>query len=292
VELPSPATLSDSDLLRHIVGHGGRLLLLVQRQHDKTFSPVAEDPRWPFALRLSFELQHRYLMAVALDAFDVAVGTLGKRASQQALGAIRFLAEAVATAMWLCEPTNTPHRQYRAFRLMYRTARRTEGLARNMPMDDPRSNDALALAIQMKEKVEEIARQDGMATLRESPDRPSLFNTYLPQFGHRYFMLLSEFGSHPGALGVLLFAVDHESRVVYFQYTGAVRQRAFWISAACQLFVALSHVLGRARGWEQWLDNEFAALAKEAAPFLEEAGKRGAPDAGPTEEGSGSDLNE
>jgi hypothetical protein len=51
----------------------------------------------------------------------------------------------------------------------------------------------------MKERVKEIAQQDGMTTLRESPDRRWLFNTYLPQFGHPYFMLLSEFGSHPGA---------------------------------------------------------------------------------------------
>jgi hypothetical protein len=266
--------MDDDELLKQIVCHGGRLLLAVQHQHEQTFDPVSEDPRWHFPWPLSFDLQHRYLMTTALDAFDVTIGTLQKRASQQAFGAIRFVAEALATARWLCEPPGGSERQRRAYCLVLGGIKRTQNLIRNAPTGDPSAASAGAQAAQMKEELMRVAREDGFTSLSASPDRRWLFTSYMPEMGYALFALLSELGSHPGPFGVLFYAMDPKSKVIDFSYTGAVPERAYWASMAYHLFTSLCAELGAVRGWHAWLDTEGVSLLDEASPLLLEAGRR------------------
>jgi hypothetical protein len=269
--MATPDELNDADLLKGVVEHGSKLLAAAQRQHEQTYGRITDDPRWSFPWPLRFEIQHRYLFTASLDAFDVALGTLRQRPSQQAFAAVRFLAETLVTVRWLCEPSDATERDLRSRRVLLGSIERARKLGRHVKSDDPKAAEVIAQVGRMRDRLLEISKEDGFDHLRASPDRKWLFDKHLAEIGYGAFALLSELGSHPGPLGVMFYAMDPRSKVADVNFSGAVPERAFWASIAYESFANICEELGRVREWDSWLDEDAAALVDAAIPTLRKA---------------------
>ncbi|HTP24503.1 MAG TPA: hypothetical protein VMK12_02440, partial [Anaeromyxobacteraceae bacterium] len=163
--------MDDGALLDRIVDVAGAFLATTHQQLSGSFGQVTDDPRWPFMLPLKPEIRWAYLTTAALDAFDVAVGILQKRASQQAVGSIRFQMETLVIMRWLDEPVDPRERLKRSHRHMNGQLARMRHLLEGAPGDDPVASTALARAKEMELALERIALEDGFQGLKEEPDR-------------------------------------------------------------------------------------------------------------------------
>lgn len=270
--------LSDEDLLRTLTRLGGKAVRTCQEKQAAAGS-IADDPRWSSSpLPLRFQSQVHVLFLGALDAFDAVAALLDQRASQQAFGMIRFEAETLAMVRWLSEPADEETRTSRAYGTVEAQLERWQRVlerdaARGGPpdaLDAPKRVEAVVM------QLNQIAREDGYAEpLPRPPGRRQLFDNYLPESGWQSFAMYSELGSHPGAAGNLLFALDlQDSGKISFGLGGAFRQRAFWSGAALHFLLLVARQIASALDWNAWLESVMLRLVEEAAPYLNEAARR------------------
>ena len=226
------AAVSDAALIESITRAG---LGLSQSAKEKLASigSIAEDPRWESSpLPLRFELQLAILFLGALDAYDVVASLLRARASQQAFSALRYQMESVAAIRWLVEPNDPKEMQHRAYSFLCGQLSRS---GKFMLKDAGRDRDALDVVRRAREsgrRLRDIATQDGFPSLKEAPQRKDLIPRYLDERAKPRFDMLSEFGSHPGLIGLTLFAVQPETTELKHDLHGGHVARAFWIAVA------------------------------------------------------------
>jgi hypothetical protein len=268
----TPSDLTDEELLEAILTSGAQLFRRA-RQRIAEIGSLTDDPRWEAPAPLRFEIQLASLFLGALDAFDVTTGILRRRASQQAFNGLRFQMETVALVRWMTEPTEPQDRQERAYRVLCGQITR---YARFLMQDAGRDRDALQgvhVVRRWGERLQEIAKEDGIEHLKREPKRRELLDRYLQGSGHPTFSMFSELGAHPGALGNLLFSLQPGSREINYDVGQAAVGRAFWCSAAVVFLWQTCEAMAQALGWHDWL-KEVIPVYNRAGPLMLEAARR------------------
>jgi hypothetical protein len=271
-----PDQLSDRDLLTELVRLGDEVVRACQERQAYA-GRIVDDPRWTHSVfPLRFEVQVHSLFLGALDAFDVVVHLLDTRASQQAFNMIRFQVETLALVRWMAESDDPQERQWRAYRVLCgQLARWSKILTQDAAKDPAEAQEVADRAEAAKEKLRQLAQEDYGRPPKEPLGRPQLFAKYLKEGGYETFGMQSELGSHPGAAGNLLFAVD-ETKLpgITFDFRGAFGHRAYWAGTALLFLHLTIREVGVALGWKDWLDDTLAQMFKHAAPYLLAAAKR------------------
>jgi hypothetical protein len=235
---------------------------------------LTDDSRWGGPLPLRFELLVTTLFIGALDAFEVASNILQNRASQQAFGCLRFQMETLALARWLIEPDDPRDRQMRAYRVLYGQISRWRKLLREDVGDDPEGKGIVEQVEGWDEHLRKLAKEDGLQHLKTEPGRRHLLAEYSPETGYPTFSMYSELGSHPGAIGNILFSLNIDSRTVDYTLDGAIVARAFCSGIATMHLWWICQTLAPIFGWDEWLASEAALVNREALPLIEDAARR------------------
>jgi hypothetical protein len=146
---------------------------------------MSNDPRWHYPPPLTLELQLRYLMYGVFDAFDVATHVLSERVSQQGTSAVRYLAEAAALIHWLLEFDDDVERRSRAYSItMGQVIRHRILVNEQVKLSNADARAVAEEASRMRERLVEIAREDGIQDLEREPTKEQLFNGYMsPGYG-------------------------------------------------------------------------------------------------------------
>ena len=265
--------LTDQDLLDQLV-RSGLTLLTISQQRLARAGRVPDDPRWGAPLPLRFESQVAVLFLGALDACDATIGLLRTRASQQAFHTLRFQIESMAIIRWMSEPKAAADRQHRAYRVACGQIRR---FGRFMMRDAGRDRDALNSVRAIRDwaaRLREIAKEDGIADLKQEPPLPELFKTMRDVAGYPNFSMYSEFGSHPGTAGNTFFALSGDSRNISYDLGGSVIERGFLVGASIFYLWKTCEAVSPAMSWQEWLQADAQAAYRSALPLLEESVRR------------------
>ena len=222
---------------------------------------LPDDPRWQTPFPLRPELHLRYLYLQALDALEVSTLGLRVRTSSAALGALRLLAECCVLVKWLTEKDGAERRK-RSYRLAMDGIKGTKRMQKYAKGGV--SPQALAA---MEKQLRELAKEDGVQHVGCSPDSIWLFNKYL-QSGYASYSILSELGSHAGFFHVTLFRRDPKSKTVAVDFGGAHAERALWIGQAFELAGYTVDEVGRAFGWDDWLQSDVMPIVRRAKPLM------------------------
>jgi hypothetical protein len=260
----------DEELLRALVGVSERLLLAAHQRAGEGFGTKPDDARWPYPFPLRSDLQVKHLFVQMEDAFAVAWTNLAVRTSPTAIGAIRFLAEGYVLIRWLTEPTDEMERRKRAYRFVLREIGETLRVLKHADDAEPATIRSLKESTGL---LRDIAKQDGILHIGESPRTAHLFDTYLEP-GYVIFSTTSEIGSHPGLLQMMLFHQDRGSKQINVDLTGAVGERAAWVSIAFDIFGRTCDEMGKALEWNDWLAETVLPIVQDAVPLLREAKSR------------------
>jgi hypothetical protein len=264
--------LPDLQLLRRIAKGGGVLLRAAKTQLS-TVGDLRDDERWSCPFPLRYDSQVAALFLGALDSYDIAVGILRERASQQAFNVLRFQLESYAVLRWMTEPTDERERRICAYRVLCGQLRRW---GRFHMEDAGRDRDALDIVRRIREwgtQLREIAAVDGVQHLKEPPGRDVLLRKYGAQSGYPTFSMFSELGSHPLASGQLLFGLQQESRSIDYS-DEALPERAFWASAAVTYLWQTIELVSNHLGGAEWLEEDARALHAAIVPLISETLRR------------------
>jgi hypothetical protein len=185
-------------------------------------------------------------------------------------GGTGFIAETFALISWLTESTDERERRKRAYRFLLACIERTRNTLRHAPDPEPSTLRSLKRSA---DELRQIARDDGIQGLRGSPDAPYLFKNYLEP-GYVLFAMLSEIGSHPGLLQILVFHQDRASRRIDVDLGGQHDERAAWANAGIDFFGRTCDSMGKWFGWEDWLQGTLLPIVHEALPLMTEASAR------------------
>lgn len=261
--------LDDKELLAALVRESDRLRVTVYQEMHAAFGSMTDDARWSHPFPLRWELQCRYLLIQAWEAFCTVLDALAPRASGAALGAVRLLAEDVTLLLWLLEEEG--ERQRRACRLALTALRTIGSMVTHEP--DAVTKAAVIERVETAEAVlRSIAAAEGVSTLKEVPDRPYLFRSYIPGSGYGMFALLSTLGGHPGFLQPVLF-FRGSGTTVDINLAGAHGERAYWLALAYDLLRVASEKACQAMTWDRFRER-VAECWVDVEPLVDEAANR------------------
>lgn len=255
--------------LAQLIDGCASLLREATKQHEATFGKITDDERWTHLFPLRFELQIRLLFQQGLDAFDLCCTGLKARASGVALGALRFLAEDLALVRWLTEPKDEDSRRQRSYRVVMGSIAGARSIVNREPDETTTKAGALQRLNEIETRLSELAREDGIQTVKEPLGTDELFERYM-QEGYRFFGELSEFGSHPGFHQFFVF-FDPTSKHIELDWTAAYDKRLQYTAKAFKLFADLCIAVGETVGWNEWLQTLVGPLIEKAARLLKEA---------------------
>ncbi len=265
---------TDRQLLDELARLGARLLVAGQHRLA-ALGDVTDDPRWATCpLPLRFEAQLPVLVLGALDAFDVTIGLLRARASQQGFSTLRFQMETLALIRWMAEPTSAADRQHRAYRV---TCGQVTRFGRFMMRDAGRDREALDGVRAVREwgkRLREIAAEDEIQHLKGPPRTPDLFH-YVDIAGYPSYSMFSEFGSHPGTAASTFFALAGESsKQISHDPQGGLVERALFVATAIMYMSTTLEAASAALGWDDWLNAAVLPINHELTPLMAESARR------------------
>jgi hypothetical protein len=265
--------MDEQTTLSALAAHAGKLVESVSAQSADSLGEQHDDPRWPYRLPLRYEIQSRVLLNQSLDACDVAAFLLRSRVSTQALSAVRFLAESFVALRWLAEPRSEPARQQRGSQILFSTLDRIRDNLRKHEVETTESPGTLKSLDEMESLLRSLASEDGYV-LKRPPGRQVLFERYLDGPGYSLFWTLSELGSHPGTVQLLLFDREPGTRRLHVDLEGSHIERSYWCAMAIDLLGRTCDVATDLFQWQSWRQQTVLPLVQAALPDLKEAVRR------------------
>lgn len=165
-------------VLTERTGQGGSALLLAAQGQVAAVGDLPEDERWDAPFPLRFEPQLAYLFLGAIDAFDVTIGLLKARASQQAFNTLRFQLESLELIRWMTREVDDRERQYRAYKVISAELRRFEEIMVEYAGEDPKALDDVEHIKSWRQQLVAIAASDGIERIGEPPGRRDLIGPH------------------------------------------------------------------------------------------------------------------
>jgi len=130
------------------------------------------------------------------------------------------------------EPSEARERQGRAYRVLWGQISRWAKLLKEDVGGELGAAEIIGPVEVLQDRARELAREDGIQRLKSEPDTRYLLTEYGPAGGYPTFSMFSELGSHPGAIGNILFSIRPESRTIDYRLDAAPVDRAFWSAVA------------------------------------------------------------
>ena len=161
--------MADGELRAALRGVATRLITGIDPARQASF-PAADDPRWRFNLPASEGAHVQHLFTEASDAFGLAVTGLDHHASSADLALVGRLAEILARARWLAEPSDAGQRRERGYAL---TAEAVADLRGRPAAEETVGDDQARLAGEiadraatMEARLTELRQDDGAEARR------------------------------------------------------------------------------------------------------------------------------
>ena len=188
-----PSAMADGELRAALRAVAADLIKAVDPALQASF-PAEDDPRWRFNLPATPQAHIHHMFTEASDAFGLAVTGLDRHASSADLAVVGRLAEILARARWLLEPSDAGQRRERGYAL-------TEEAIIQLRRAGDRAGDAGGAgqsgltgqiadrAATMKARLNELRQDDGAAAVG-IPKRRKLLQAYLPGGDAELFALL------------------------------------------------------------------------------------------------------
>jgi hypothetical protein len=271
-----PSAMSDRDLRAALRAVASGLIKAVDPALQASF-PAEDDPRWRFNLPASAQTHIHHMFTEASDAFGLAVTGLDRHASSADLAVVGHLAEILARARWLLEPSDAGQRRERAYAL-------TEEAVTELRRAGARAGDAggasqTGLAGQiadraatMEARLAELRQDDGLQAVRV-PKRRKLLQAYLPGGDAELFALLSAAASQAAVAPSALFYREPSAGDPLYSFQRFHLTRAYWLARAAELYAALCVAAGPVLGRGDWTEAVTMTEAK-LGPLAEETSRR------------------
>jgi hypothetical protein len=271
-----PSAMSDADLRAALRAVASGLIKAVDPALQASF-PAEDDPRWRFNLPAAVQTHIHHMFTEASDAFGLAVTGLDRHASSADLAVVGHLAEILARARWLLEPSDAGQRRERAYAL-------TEEAITQLRRAGDRAGDAggagpAGLAGQiadraatMEARLTELRQDDGLQAVRV-PKRRKLLQAFLPGGDAELFALLSAADSQAAVAPSALFYREPSGGDPLYSFQRFHLTRAYWLARAAELYAALCAAAGPVLGRGDWTE---AVTMTEARlrPLAEETSRR------------------
>jgi hypothetical protein len=238
--------------------------------------PAGGDPRWRFNLPAAVQTHVPAMFAEASDAFSLAVTGLDDHASPAGLAAVGRLAEALARARWLLEPSDARQRRERGYALAAAAVARLRATGERAEEAGDADHAGLAgeiadRAATMESRLAELIAADGLQAVRV-PKRGKLLQGYLPD-GAELFALLSATDSHPAVTPSALFYSEPGTSDALRDFQRLHLTRAYWLAQAITLYADMCEVAAPVLGRGDW-EETIATAGTRFRPLCQEAGRR------------------
>jgi hypothetical protein len=238
--------------------------------------PAGDDSRWRFNLPATVSAHVPALFAEAADAFSLAVTGLEDWASPACLAAVGRLAEAVARARWLLEPSDADRRRERGYALAAAAIARLRAISdRAEEAGDPDhaglAGEIADRAATVEARLTELIAADGLQ-LVPVPKRGQLLQRYLPD-GVELFALLGAADSRPAVTPSALFYSEPGPNDALRDFQRLHLTRAYWLAQAITLYADMCEVAAPVLGRGDWAQT-IAAARSRFGPLGQEAGRR------------------
>jgi len=182
----------------------------------------------------------------ASDAFGLAVTGLDRHVSSADLAVVGRLAEILARARWLLEPSDAGQRRERGYALT------EEAITQLRRAGDRAGDDQSGLAGQiadraatMEARLNELRQDDGAATVHV-PKRRRLLRAYLPGGEAERFALLSATDPQAAVAPSALFYREPSAGDPLYSFQRFHLTRAYWLAQAAELYAGLAAAAGPA----------------------------------------------
>jgi hypothetical protein len=274
--LRRPSAMADGELRAALHAVASRLITGIDPATQATFA-AQEDTRWRFNLPATVRPHLQQMFAAASDTFGLAVAGLDHHASSADLALVGRLAEILARARWLVEPSDADERRERGYALtgqaisdLRRAGERAEEAA-----DDDRAGLAGEIADRattMEARLAELRLEDGLNAV-PVPKRRTLVQTYLPGSEVELFALLSAAGARPAVAPSALFYREAGTGDPLYNFERLHIVRGYWLARATALYAGVCAAAGRELGRADWREH-IARAESGLRPLAAEAGRR------------------
>ena len=279
--LRRPSAMADGELRAAVRAVATRLITGIDPATQASF-PAQDDARWRFNLPAGVRPHVQQMFVEASDAFGLAVTGLDHHAASADLAVVGRLAETLARARWLVEPSDAGQRRERGYALteqaiadVRRAGERADAAADDDQADDDQARVAGEIADRaatMEARLAELRQEDGLDAV-PVPKRHRLVQTYLPGSEVDLFALLSAAGARPAVAPSALFYREAGTGDALYNFERLHVVRAFWLSRATALYAGVCAAAGRELGRADWREH-IARAESDLRPLAAETARR------------------
>jgi hypothetical protein len=279
--LRRPSAMADGELRTALRAVASRLITGIDPASQARF-PAEEDARWRFNLPATLRSHLQQMFIEASDSFGLAVAGLDHHASAADLALVGRLAEILARARWLTEPSDAGQRRERGYALAEQAIadlRRAGERAETAHNEDQASDDHTGAAGEladraatMEARLAELRQADGLEAV-PVPKRHNLVQTYLPGNEVELFALLSAAGPRPAVAPSALFYREAGTGDALYNFERLHVVRAYWLARAIALYAGVCAAAGPELGRADWKEH-IARAESGLRPLAVEAGRR------------------
>jgi len=272
---PRPSAMADGELRAALRALASGLVKDINPALQASF-PAEDDPRWRFNLPAAAQAHAHHMFTEASDAFALAVTGLDRHATSADLAVVGRLAEILARARWLLEPSDAGQRRERGYALTEEAIGQLRSASEHA---DDADDDQAGLAGQiadrattMEARLAELRQDDGLQAVAV-PKRRKLLQAYLPGADAELFALLSATGPRAAVALSALFYREPGTGDALYNFERFHLTRAYWLARAVELYAGVCAAAGPVLGRADWA--ETAALAEaRLSPLAEETARR------------------
>jgi hypothetical protein len=281
----SPSAMTDGELRAALRAIASGLIRDIDPALQASF-PAEDDPRWRFNLPATAPAHLHHMFTEASDAFGLAVAGLDRHASSADLALVGRLAEILARARWLLEPSDAEQRRERGYALTGETLAQLRsasdragdaGSAGGAGGADGADQTSLAGQIAgrtatMQARLAELRQDDGLRAV-PVPKRRKLLRAYLPGDDTELFAVLQATGPRGAVAPPALFYREPSAGDALYAFERSHLTRAYWLARATGLYAALCAAAGPVLGRGDWTETVALAQAR-LRPLAEETTRR------------------
>lgn len=277
-----PSAMTDGELRAALRAVAAGLIRDIDPALQASF-PAEDDPRWRFNLAATAPAHLHHVFTEASDAFGLAVAGLDRHASSADLAVVGRLAEILARARWLLEPSDAEQRRERGYALTEETLAQLRSASDRA--DDAGSGggtggaDQTSLAGQiagriatMQARLAELRQDDGLQAV-PVPKRRKLLQAYLPGGDTELFAVLQATGPRGAVAPPALFYREPSAGDALYAFERFHLTRAYWLARAAELYAGLCAAAGPVLGRGDWTETVALAEAR-LRPLAEETTRR------------------
>jgi hypothetical protein len=270
-----PSAMADGELRAALRAVASGLVKDIDPALQASF-PAEDDSRWRFNLPATAQAHVHHMFTEASDAFALAVTGLDRHASSADLAVVGHLAEILARARWLLEPSDAGPRRERGYALTEEAIGQLRSASEHA---DGGSADQAGLAGEiagraatMEARLAELRQDDGLQPVTV-PKRRKLLHAYLPGDDAELFTLLQAAGPREAVALSALFYREPGTGDALYNFQRFHLTRAYWLARAIELYAGVCAAAGPVLGRADWAET-VAMTEARLRPLAEETARR------------------